>query len=442
MSPINVSREELYRRVWSTPTAQLAQEFGISDVAIAKACRRLQIPKPPRGYWARLAAGQKVKRTPLRKLPRPPPLTVSQQRTAALAADPPLEGEEADTLRHIVPLERIELPQNNRRLHPVARALREELLLVRPDERDHDLLKITDRKDLPRVSVSRAMVDPLVRSFHAVLSALEERGVEFKASRSKYQPPEFHCGKDSLAVSIEEPIISVTREATEMEKRFPSWEWRLSSTQPAGYLNYLPTSGERYERRRDKRDQKVNTPLEVMAAQVVEQIWDIFMRRRRERVEEQKRWERERAERAAREERERISRHKNSLDEIAHRRVENLVRAAQWWAINNVTADYIQSCEDRWRLDHECLTPDEEAWLNWARQSTATFPVADFAYPDPALDGVFDPSSVLLGGPYPKNREIPRPPTMPAPPLPPETEHHHHYHREPQQYPFWLKYQR
>lgn len=48
----------LYSRVWSTPMSKLARELDISDVGLAKACRRHSIPRPPRGYWARLAAGK------------------------------------------------------------------------------------------------------------------------------------------------------------------------------------------------------------------------------------------------------------------------------------------------------------------------------------------------------------------------------------------------
>jgi hypothetical protein len=36
----------------------------VSDVAIAKACTLLDIPKPPRGYWAKKAAGQKLPQRP------------------------------------------------------------------------------------------------------------------------------------------------------------------------------------------------------------------------------------------------------------------------------------------------------------------------------------------------------------------------------------------
>ena len=43
----------------------MARELGVSDVAIAKLCARRQVPKPPRGYWARVQSGQTPKRPPL-----------------------------------------------------------------------------------------------------------------------------------------------------------------------------------------------------------------------------------------------------------------------------------------------------------------------------------------------------------------------------------------
>jgi hypothetical protein len=36
----------------------------VSDAAIAKGCKVLGIPKPPRGYWPKKAAGRKVPSRP------------------------------------------------------------------------------------------------------------------------------------------------------------------------------------------------------------------------------------------------------------------------------------------------------------------------------------------------------------------------------------------
>ena len=69
-TPMTLSREDLFELVWSKPMADLAKDFGISDVALAKRCKRLAIPVPGRGYWARVDAGQ----TPYKpKLPKREP---------------------------------------------------------------------------------------------------------------------------------------------------------------------------------------------------------------------------------------------------------------------------------------------------------------------------------------------------------------------------------
>jgi hypothetical protein len=47
---IKLTREEIYQRVWSKPATLLAKDLGISDVAIAKICKKLNIPKPYSGY--------------------------------------------------------------------------------------------------------------------------------------------------------------------------------------------------------------------------------------------------------------------------------------------------------------------------------------------------------------------------------------------------------
>lgn len=66
---LRMSRKALFERVWSTPVATLAAEWGLSGRGLAKACRGLKIPLPPRGYWQKKRAGQKVRRPGLPRLP-------------------------------------------------------------------------------------------------------------------------------------------------------------------------------------------------------------------------------------------------------------------------------------------------------------------------------------------------------------------------------------
>ena len=48
---------DLFRRVWEKPTEQVGADLCVSGKAIEKRCRKMNIPKPPRGYWAKIQHG-------------------------------------------------------------------------------------------------------------------------------------------------------------------------------------------------------------------------------------------------------------------------------------------------------------------------------------------------------------------------------------------------
>lgn len=65
-----LSRKELYELVWAEPMKNLAPRFGISDVALKKACARAEVPTPDRGHWAKRAVGKSTSQV---ALPARPP---------------------------------------------------------------------------------------------------------------------------------------------------------------------------------------------------------------------------------------------------------------------------------------------------------------------------------------------------------------------------------
>jgi hypothetical protein len=67
---IEFTREVLYKMVWERPVLIIAKEIGVSDVAVAKACRKAGIPLPKRGHWAVVKSGRAVTTLPL---PAPKP---------------------------------------------------------------------------------------------------------------------------------------------------------------------------------------------------------------------------------------------------------------------------------------------------------------------------------------------------------------------------------
>lgn len=75
---VRVTREELYEQVWSEPMQKLAKKYGLSDLGLAKTCRRMRIPLPGRGYWAKKQFGKPVRRTPLPKVAADAPAGVRE----------------------------------------------------------------------------------------------------------------------------------------------------------------------------------------------------------------------------------------------------------------------------------------------------------------------------------------------------------------------------
>jgi hypothetical protein len=62
---VTFDRLSLYEKVWSTPISRLANQFGLSDVGLRKICKRLGVPMPALGYWAKIEHGRRL-------LPKPP----------------------------------------------------------------------------------------------------------------------------------------------------------------------------------------------------------------------------------------------------------------------------------------------------------------------------------------------------------------------------------
>lgn len=61
-------REALYNEVWTEPVTTVAKRYDLSDNGLRKHCKRLGIPLPYLGYWARVKSGQELDRTPLPKV--------------------------------------------------------------------------------------------------------------------------------------------------------------------------------------------------------------------------------------------------------------------------------------------------------------------------------------------------------------------------------------
>lgn len=66
-------REKLYQEVWAEPMTVVCKRYGMSDTGLRKVCKKMDVPCPTAGYWAKLRAGKRVSKPSLPKL-KPPPI--------------------------------------------------------------------------------------------------------------------------------------------------------------------------------------------------------------------------------------------------------------------------------------------------------------------------------------------------------------------------------
>ena len=115
-----VSRDRLYQEVWSEPMTTVAQKYKVSSSYLARVCTQLNVPRPVRGYWAKLAAGKATKQIPLPEVQPGNDLEWARIGQAKRAPLPVPKAPEGKTKKH---RPRSELPKR----HPILAGMRERL---------------------------------------------------------------------------------------------------------------------------------------------------------------------------------------------------------------------------------------------------------------------------------------------------------------------------
>jgi hypothetical protein len=183
MEAATITRQALYELVWTVPRSRLAARFGVSDVAIAKRCRKLAIPMPGTGYWARVAAGQKPRR---RKLPRAPDGVETESVFGALTKSE-LAG--AVSVPEVFVSERLSEP------HAAVAWIAEAFKKATPDEHDRF---VVGHSWFPDVCVRKSTIERALRIVDALFRALEARGHRVEAQR----PERLHSPERELIVTV------------------------------------------------------------------------------------------------------------------------------------------------------------------------------------------------------------------------------------------------
>jgi hypothetical protein len=208
---VTLTREALYEKVWKTPMSRLAAEFGISDVALAKICKKLDVPIPGRGYWARVTNGQKVKQ------PKLPKLREHTRTEFTIAKREPRDPSAPKKEQPEVPS--VVVADSLTGAHPAVRKL-SSLLDGREPGRAKTLYLRGDFEATVRLGEKTKRRALLI--LDALLRALEERGhaATFKVPKDAWTPHdlEVKVGSETVKLFIAEPLTRTEHKLTPKEE--------------------------------------------------------------------------------------------------------------------------------------------------------------------------------------------------------------------------------
>lgn len=209
------TRQALYDLVWAEPMRTLAKRYGVSDVGLAKACRRGDIPVPERGHWTKRQHG---KPTPQPALPQRPDLPDQVVLAPAAPRAPPSPVAQA-VLDSTDPPE-VLVPDVLRKPHPLVRAWLEENDRRRREAKRHDWGVIPP-------DLSAPLTRRRLRLYHALYTALGDIGFKLTAQTHPDGWSEAQKGGETITFRIYERQRQVRRPITEDEKR---WSWNAGKT--------------------------------------------------------------------------------------------------------------------------------------------------------------------------------------------------------------------
>lgn len=356
-------RTKLYEEVWTEAVTKVAKRYGVSDVALRKNCKKLGVPLPPLGYWAKVAAGKKISRPPLPKHTGPTELAIARH-----VDEKPTEPEAPEVSAR----RRFEDLAENRIL--VADVLERPEPLVAETRRAFNQSKFRDARgfrQLPRegldISVSEASLDRALRIMDAMAKALKARGLALKKDVDGDRRTYVELHGQKLAVRLAESAKRSERQPTPQEQA------EMKKTGRTYFLDrysYTPTNrlrlGITYGRGSsihpcvaDRADQRIEDALNEFMVILEEEALRRKVAAKRHEAE-RRRWEEESRRRYEYEERQRkeLERLKRLEDEVNN-----------WRRAENIRA-YANTVERQANLAGADLDSNSELtrWMAWARR--------------------------------------------------------------------------
>lgn len=344
-----IGRKELYEWVWSRPSTEVAAELGISDSAVGKICKKLNVPKPPPGYWAKVEFGKQVQRSPL-----PPIENGSPEFTVIYAVDP---ADPSQTVLHIevqnIPI----VPYDPNNPPPLTTKVKNFVSAV--EVTDSDLIHLPRGEGFPELMVSKTTLERALVIFGTLIVSLEAAGHSVMVSNNSWgEKTRITKEGQEVTIAMNERLRKVQRQPTGDDRKKPPYLLdTFDERVPCGELQ-IKVNGAcgDYQRWVDRKKQLLEARLEEILTTIAQMI-EFRIQLAREREAERQR-----------------------LEEILRRRREEEIRRKNF----QVNIDAWKSCEDAraylrafearlQQLKDTGINVDEdEEWLKWAKDYVET----------------------------------------------------------------------
>jgi hypothetical protein len=268
---VTLTREELYQRVWTTAIHTLATEFGITGTGLAKICRRMQVPVPPRGYWNKLQAGKPVAKYRL------PPAQVDTQLEVTIQPTPPKpvpsaplaipEAVEAEIAAETAKIKAVRVPVTLTQAHPLIRKWIDE-------DRQRERENRRSKWPMPHDPIDGTEVQKRrLRILSALFAEWERLGHRVKSEGYSYHHAYLEIEGRKIEFALFEYERQRRRPLTQEEKYDSLYQhnkWRQVK-EPTGQLVFRIKSHVGTGARIDWRDQQ-NQPLEKQIGDILERL--------------------------------------------------------------------------------------------------------------------------------------------------------------------------
>ena len=347
-----LTREQLYQKIWEKSTVKLAAEFGISDVGLAKICRKMDVPKPPLGYWRRIEAGAILAPTPL---PKAKETTVEFVYLYMLDDSSSRVNQEIQIMidQENLPENQIKIADNFDDAHPLVKKTKQ--FYDKAEINSSEPISPPNKKNYLSISVSPAQAHRALLIMDAILKAAGKRGYGVTIS-SDYWGEETRITKEGeeVRISLYENVRKMKRELTPEEKKKPPYLLDIPTEHQAGgkLTVKINTKWSGYQRWSDRKNESLEERLNDIFAGVVALLEVLVFEKRKKEEEERRHQELIR-----------------QREEEKKKREELEADVYQWRKSENVR-EYLNAYEARLTKEKGKIIPDsrEAEWLQWARK--------------------------------------------------------------------------